>query len=57
MNRYDEVVMFINKNMDVIKSIFQAVLQYQIETYKLTNISIDFDFKLVDQNGYINELK
>lgn len=57
MNRYDEVVMFINKNMDVIKSIFQAVLQYQIETYKLTNISIDFDFKLVDQNTYLNELK
>ena len=56
-NRYDEVESFIRDRKDVFKAIFDAVLQYQTETHKLEKPDIDFNFKLVDQNGYLNELK
>lgn len=55
--RYAEVSSFITNKKDVFKSIFDAVLQYQIETHKLEKPDIVFDFKLVDQSTYLNELK
>lgn len=57
MKRYREVVSFIESKYDAFKAIFDAVLQYQTETHKLEKTDIDFDFKLVDQNNYLNELK
>ena len=56
-NRYDEVESFIRDKKDVFKAIFDAVLQYQTETHKLEKPNIDFNFKLVDQDAYLNELK
>ena len=56
-NRYDEVESFIRDKKDVFKAIFDAVLQYQTETHKLEKPDIDFNFKLVDQDAYLNELK
>ena len=57
MDRYGEVKRFIEEKKDVFKSIFYAVLQYQTDTHKLEKPDIDFDFKLVDQDDYIKELK
>ncbi len=57
IDRYKEVKSFIMNNKDVFKAIFDAALQYQTETHKLEKPHIDFDFKLVDQNTYIDELK
>ena len=57
MDRYGEVKRFIEEKKDVLKSIFYAVLQYQTDTHKLEKPDIDFDFKLVDQDDYIKELK
>jgi hypothetical protein len=57
MDRYKEVERFIKDKKEVFKSIFDAVLQYQKETHKLEKPDTDFVFKLVDQKGYINELK
>lgn len=56
INRYQGVIDLVNKSKDVIKSIFQAVLQYQIETSKFENLNIDFDFKLVSQKDYNEKL-
>lgn len=56
-NRYDEVESFIRDKKDAFKAIFDAVLQYQTETHKLEKPDIDFNFKLVDQDAYLNELK
>lgn len=54
IDRYEEAKQFIESSLDVIPSIFQAVLKYQIEAspQKLANIDISFDFKLVDQATY-----
>ena len=56
INRYQGVIDLVNKSKDVIKSIFQAVLRYQIETSKFENLNIDFDFKLVSQKDYNEKL-
>ena len=56
-NRYDEVESFIRDKKDVFKAIFDAVLQYQTEIHKLEKPDIDFNFKLVNQKDYLNELK
>ena len=57
MNRYKDVVKFINDNNDTIKNIFQAVLEYQLEIHKFQKPEIRFEFKLVDQDSYEGELK
>ena len=57
MNRYKNVVKFINDNNDTIKDIFQAVLEYQLEIHKFKKPEVRFEFKLVDQNTYKYELK
>lgn len=57
MNRYKDVVKFINDNNDTIKDIFQAVLEYQLEIHKFQKPEIRFEFKLVDQDSYEGELK
>ena len=57
IDRYEEVKSFIINNNDIFKAIFYAVLQYQTEIHKFEKTHIDFDFKLVDQNTYIDELK
>lgn len=57
MNRYKNVVKFINDNNDTIKDIFQAVLAYQLEIHKFKKPEVRFEFKLVDQNTYKYELK
>ena len=57
INRYSEVVKFTNNNIEVFKKIFNVILQYQIETHKMNECCIDFEFKLVDQNNYNEELE
>ena len=57
IDRYAEVEKYIREKKENFKTIFSAVLHYQTETHKLEKPDIDFDFKLVDQNNYINELK
>lgn len=53
LNRYTEVQEFIKANIDqgVFTSIFQAVLNYQIDN----GIKINFEMKLVDQDNYKDE--
>ena len=56
-DRYESVKKFISDNKDVINSIFQTLLQYQKETYNLADLKIDFDFKMVSQKDYYQELR
>lgn len=55
-DRYKVVSSFIEYNKGLFTSIFDAVLQYQTETHKLEKPDIDFEFKLVDQYNYREEL-
>lgn len=55
--RFDCVVEFINNNNDTIERIFQAVLEYQSEIHKIQKPEVKFEFKLVDQDSYKDELK
>ena len=55
LDRYDEVKDFIDKNIDIFKSIFDTILEYQINSHRLPEIKIDFEFKRVDQNEYKSE--
>lgn len=55
--RFDCVVEFINNNNDTIERIFQAVLEYQSEIHKIQKPEVKFEFKLVDQDTYNDELK
>ena len=52
MKRHEDVVEFIKTNISLFNEIFQAILQYQVDTHKLEKPEIDFDFKLVDQYNY-----
>lgn len=57
LKRYVDVTEYINKNINIFKSIFEAVLQYQIGLHSITeNPDIDFEFKLVSQRDYKKEL-
>lgn len=56
IDRYNEVVNFVNNNIAVFKKIFNAVLEYQIEKQKLNGeTKIEFEMKLVDQKNYQKE--
>lgn len=55
--RYKNVVDFINNHKKTIEELFQAVLQYQLETHNLQEPKVNFEFKLVDQDSYEGELK
>ena len=52
------------KNTDIIKSIFNAVFEYQTKRHNLPATDdkfefkdVKFEFKIVDQDSYKNELK
>ena len=57
MNRYKKVSCFINDNIEIIKSIFDAVLEYQVKHHSMEKPHIEFVFKLVDQDSYREEFK
>lgn len=57
VTRYREVTEFVNKNTDIIKSIFNAVFKYQTKRHNLPDTDVNLEFKLVDQDTYKNELK
>ena len=38
------------------KWLFETIMEYQSEHLELTKVDYSFDFKLVDQNNYIDEL-
>lgn len=57
VKRYREVSEFVNKNTDIIKSIFNAVFKYQTKRHNLPNTDVKFEFKIVDQDSYKDELK
>lgn len=57
VTRYGEVSEFVNKNTDIIKSIFNAVFEYQTKRHNLPATDVKFEFKIVDQDSYKNELK
>ena len=54
LKRYDKVKDFIthNQNSDCFRKIFNAVLDYHTETYKLIKPQISFEMILVDQETY-----
>ncbi len=55
--RYKDVTEFVKKNTETIKSIFNAVLKYQTKRHSFPDTAIDFEFLLVDQYHYRDELK
>lgn len=57
VTRYREVTEFVNNNTSIIKSIFNAVFEYQTKRHNLPNTDVNFEFKLVDQDSYEGELK
>ena len=57
VTRYREVTEFVNKNTDIIKSIFNAVFKYQTKRHNLPDTDVNLEFKLVDQDTYKGELK
>jgi hypothetical protein len=57
ITRYKEVKDFIEGNIKVIIQIFYTVLEYQLERQKLPRVEINFEYELVDQNSYKDELK
>lgn len=50
--RYKKVKNFIDDHIEQFKKIFDAVLDYQVETNNKEKPKIEFEFKLVDQNNY-----
>lgn len=53
--RYDETIEEINW-FDDMKWLFEIIMEYQREHLGLQKVEYSFEFKLVDQNSYINEL-
>lgn len=56
LKRYGEVEKFIDENNELFKSIFNAILEFQINSHGFPPIKIDFEFKRVDQYNYKAEL-
>lgn len=54
--RYKEVTEFIDGKKEIINCIFNAVLEYQIQTHKLPETGIEFEFVLANQNDYKDKL-
>ena len=57
VTRYREVSKFVNNNTKIIESIFNAVFKYQTKRHNLPATDVEFEFKIVDQDSYKNELK
>ena len=64
VTRYGEVSKFVNNNTKIIESIFNAVFKYQTKRHNLPATDdkfefkdVKFEFKIVDQDSYKNELK
>ncbi len=53
---YDDTIKEIQRFGDM-KWLFETIMEYQSEHLRLTKVDYSFDFKLVDQNNYIAELK
>ena len=54
--QYDETIGEITRFGDM-KRLFETIMEYQTENLGRPIVDYSFDFKLVDQKGYINELK
>lgn len=52
---YDDTIKEIQGFGDM-KWLFETIMEYQSEHLELTKVDYSFDFKLVDQNNYIEEL-
>lgn len=54
--QYDDTIKEIQRFGDM-KWLFKTIMEYQSEHLGLQKVEYSFDFKLVDQKGYIDELK
>jgi hypothetical protein len=52
--QYDETIEEIERFGDM-KRLFETIMEYQIENLDRPRVDYSFDFKLVDQNNYIDE--